>query len=166
MAATDRTADRVSGSWLAVPDGLTIDAARAAVSVTWAAAASVIHSRAESGSNRVVGYQSVPPPPRRTLRCRLGLSLDVRDGDCLSGNIRVRSGCRGGRGELKPEYQPILATPDQRVAGVEALLRWTHPTLGAVGPTSFYSADRAVEHNRHHRSCGSQAKRVEIVLSG
>lgn len=36
------------------------------------------------------------------------------------------------RGELRIEYQPIVATTDGRVNGVEALLRWEHPTLGSV----------------------------------
>jgi diguanylate cyclase (GGDEF)-like protein len=41
------------------------------------------------------------------------------------------------RGELHLEYQPIVDTPDGRVNGVEALLRWTHPSRGAVGPGTF-----------------------------
>ncbi len=39
------------------------------------------------------------------------------------------------RGELHLEYQPIVAAADGRITGVEALLRWTHPTLGLVMPT-------------------------------
>jgi diguanylate cyclase (GGDEF)-like protein len=38
------------------------------------------------------------------------------------------------RGELRAEYQPIVATSDGRVTGVEALLRWDHPTRGSVAP--------------------------------
>ncbi len=36
------------------------------------------------------------------------------------------------RGELRTEYQPIVATASGRITGVEALLRWEHPTLGIV----------------------------------
>lgn len=34
-------------------------------------------------------------------------------------------------------YQPRYAARDQRLIGVEALLRWTHPQRGAVAPTEF-----------------------------
>ena len=38
------------------------------------------------------------------------------------------------RGELHLDYQPIVGTHDGRITGVEALLRWTHPTRGLVSP--------------------------------
>jgi len=41
------------------------------------------------------------------------------------------------RGELHLLYQPIVATADGRVTGVEALLRWTHPLHGLVAPNVF-----------------------------
>ncbi|WP_433789394.1 putative bifunctional diguanylate cyclase/phosphodiesterase [Actinoplanes sp. CA-252034] len=34
-------------------------------------------------------------------------------------------------------YQPIVAMPEQRVAAVEALVRWHHPRLGTVSPVQF-----------------------------
>jgi diguanylate cyclase (GGDEF)-like protein len=40
-----------------------------------------------------------------------------------------------GRDELRLEYQPIVATIDGRLTGVEALLRWEHPTRGLVSPS-------------------------------
>ena len=40
-----------------------------------------------------------------------------------------------GRGELHTEYQPIVAAASRRITGVEALLRWVHPTQGLVSPT-------------------------------
>jgi diguanylate cyclase (GGDEF)-like protein len=42
-----------------------------------------------------------------------------------------------GRDELHLDYQPIVDTADGRLIGVEALLRWTHPTRGVVSPTVF-----------------------------
>ena len=42
-----------------------------------------------------------------------------------------------GRGELRTEYQPIVAAASGRITGVEALLRWMHPTRGLVSPTTL-----------------------------
>ena len=39
--------------------------------------------------------------------------------------------------ELELHYQPIIAAHGGRIVGVEALLRWTHPTRGAIGPAVF-----------------------------
>src|ERR1035437_7145399 len=39
-----------------------------------------------------------------------------------------------GRGELELAYQPIVAAADGQLTGVEALLRWRHPSLGLIPP--------------------------------
>jgi diguanylate cyclase (GGDEF)-like protein len=39
------------------------------------------------------------------------------------------------RGELHLVYQPIVGAADGQVIGVEALLRWTHPSRGEISPT-------------------------------
>ncbi len=41
------------------------------------------------------------------------------------------------RGEFRVEYQPIVRLDDGRACGVEALIRWAHPTLGRLGPDRF-----------------------------
>jgi diguanylate cyclase (GGDEF)-like protein len=41
------------------------------------------------------------------------------------------------RGELHLAYQPIVDAADGRLSGLEALLRWTHPTRGPVSPSVF-----------------------------
>jgi diguanylate cyclase (GGDEF)-like protein len=41
------------------------------------------------------------------------------------------------RGELRLVFQPVFALPALEIVGVEALLRWTNPTLGEVSPTEF-----------------------------
>ncbi|MEN3264501.1 MAG: hypothetical protein V7646_1395 [Pseudonocardia sp.] len=41
------------------------------------------------------------------------------------------------RDEFRVEYQPIVELVDGRVRGVEALVRWVHPTLGRLSPDQF-----------------------------
>jgi diguanylate cyclase (GGDEF)-like protein len=43
-------------------------------------------------------------------------------------------------GEFSVVYQPIVGLPDGDLRGVEALLRWNHPTLGELSPESFIEA--------------------------
>ena len=42
-----------------------------------------------------------------------------------------------GRQELHLVYQPIVDIINNSIIGVEALLRWEHPTLGSVSPLDF-----------------------------
>ncbi len=39
--------------------------------------------------------------------------------------------------ELELYYQPIVSAQGARIVGVEALLRWTHPVRGPIGPAVF-----------------------------
>lgn len=41
------------------------------------------------------------------------------------------------RGEFELHYQPKVDAPSGQVTGVEALMRWNHPTRGMVSPTLF-----------------------------
>ena len=41
------------------------------------------------------------------------------------------------RGELYVAYQPKIELAGGRIVGVEALLRWNHPALGSVPPSTF-----------------------------
>ena len=41
------------------------------------------------------------------------------------------------RNELQLHYQPQLCIDDGHIIGAEALLRWNHPTLGAISPAEF-----------------------------
>jgi diguanylate cyclase (GGDEF)-like protein len=38
---------------------------------------------------------------------------------------------------LSVEYQPVISSKTQKIAGVEALVRWNHPTQGFLPPESF-----------------------------
>ena len=40
-------------------------------------------------------------------------------------------------GEMYVAYQPIVSTATERIVGYEALVRWNHPTRGAIGPAEF-----------------------------
>ena len=43
-------------------------------------------------------------------------------------------------GELFLHYQPQVTPDGQRILGVEALVRWAHPTLGSVPPSHIVAA--------------------------
>jgi diguanylate cyclase (GGDEF)-like protein len=61
------------------------------------------------------------------------------DGDGAGRRLEVEAALRGAldRGELHLMAQPIAAFATQEIIACEALLRWTHPVLGAVGPDEF-----------------------------
>ena len=41
------------------------------------------------------------------------------------------------RNEFLFHYQPVIAAADGTISGLEALIRWNHPTRGLVPPTEF-----------------------------
>ncbi len=63
------------------------------------------------------------PQMRVDVVDRLGLEIDLRSALELEQYFLV--------------YQPVLDLESGRLCGVEALLRWRHPTRGVVGPTEF-----------------------------
>ena len=40
-------------------------------------------------------------------------------------------------GQFHMAYQPVVSTRSEEIVGYEALLRWTHPTRGAISPAEF-----------------------------
>ncbi len=63
--------------------------------------------------------------------------VDLREQHRADERATLERDLRGAskRGELRTEYQPIVETGTGRIIGVEALLRWAHPSRGAVSPT-------------------------------
>ncbi|MBI3568174.1 MAG: EAL domain-containing response regulator [Gemmatimonadetes bacterium] len=70
---------------------------------------------------------------------RIGLTAPVEDGGPRSA---PESDLRDafGRHELELQYQPKVEVATLRFAGVEALVRWKHPTLGLFQPSAFMPA--------------------------
>ncbi|WP_229071554.1 bifunctional diguanylate cyclase/phosphodiesterase [Actinoplanes sp. DH11] len=74
----------------------------------------------QRGKNRVERYQA-------------GYDELLRRRGTLQGELRHAI----DRGQLRLVFQPVVALPSMRPVGAEALLRWTHPELGAVRPDEF-----------------------------
>ena len=82
--------------------------------------------------------------------------------------------------QLTLHYQPQVSVRGERMVGAEALLRWTHPQLGAVSPAEFIPAAedsgvivsigewvirQAVRHARHWLAQGLDPLIVAVNLS-
>ena len=70
---------------------------------------------------------------------------DERDGDAWDRLATVEALREAlSRGDLRVELQPIVALSPHGTAGMEALVRWTHPTRGRIAPDTFLPlAERA-----------------------
>jgi predicted signal transduction protein with EAL and GGDEF domain len=77
-----------------------------------------------AGRARVAAFA---PGMHTQVRERLQLEADLR---------RAIDGDRSG-GELLLHYQPIVHLSSAALYGVEALVRWAHPTRGLVSPMDF-----------------------------
>jgi len=65
--------------------------------------------------------------------------LDLRQLHLAGHHAGLARGLSGaiGRDELHLDYQPIVDSADGSINGVEALLRWTHPSRGPISPAVF-----------------------------
>ncbi len=62
----------------------------------------------------------------------------MRDGVVSRLQLKSELGSLGNHlGQLTLHYQPILSARTGRMTGVEALMRWQHPTRGLLYPASF-----------------------------
>lgn len=77
-------------------------------------------------------------------------------------------------------YQPQVDTRNHNICGVEALIRWNHPTLGRLSPAEFIpiaeesrliieldtlTLDRACQDIRHHHHSGMPDLQLSVNLS-
>ena len=69
------------------------------------------------------GYAVYSDAMRAEALARLGMEADLRDAVA--------------RGEFVLHYQPIVEMATGTIAGVEALVRWQHPTRGLLAPGQF-----------------------------
>jgi diguanylate cyclase (GGDEF)-like protein len=69
------------------------------------------------------GYAMFEIEMHETVQTRMELDMDLRDAL--------------GNGEFFLAYQPTIDLKDMRPNGVEALIRWKHPTRGVVQPDDF-----------------------------
>jgi diguanylate cyclase (GGDEF)-like protein len=79
-----------------------------------------MYSAKEQGRNQ---YQYYEPSMQEDVMRRLVLESDMRQGLEL--------------GQFVIFYQPIFAARSRSITGVEALLRWRHPSRGLVSPAEF-----------------------------
>jgi diguanylate cyclase (GGDEF)-like protein len=69
------------------------------------------------------GVQFFEPTMHETALSRVRLAEELRTGITA--------------GQLEMRYQPVVELGSGRVAGVEALVRWQHPTRGLLAPDQF-----------------------------
>ncbi len=92
------------------------------------------------------------PAARPMPSSRRAWTLDVREQVELQTDLRQaleRSSC-----ELY--YQPKIHARSGQITGVEALMRWDHPTRGLMSRRGVHSGGRALRPDRHHRQLGDR----------
>ena len=88
-----------------------------------------MYSAKDAGKGRVARFE---PPMRARLVERMELGSDL--------------GVAVERDELLLEYQPLVELDTGRIIGVEALVRWQHPTHGRLSPDRFIPLAESTGH--------------------
>ncbi len=104
--------------------------------------------------------------------------MNARVAESLAMENRLRRALEEGR--LALHYQPKIDVKSGRIAGLEALIRWTDPELGAVPPAKFvglleetgmillagrWAFRQAAKDIQHWRSLGMAVPRVAVNVS-
>jgi len=104
--------------------------------------------------------------------------MNARVAESLAMENRLRRALEEGR--LALHYQPKIDVKSGTIAGLEALIRWTDPELGAVPPSKFvglleetgmilaagrWAFRQAAADIRHWRSLGIEVPRVAVNVS-
>ena len=76
-------------------------------------------AKAEGGDRCVVFVREM----QAAVDERIKLTLDLREAVC--------------NGHFQNFYQPVVKLKDQSISGVEALIRWCHPSIGMIPPERF-----------------------------
>jgi diguanylate cyclase (GGDEF)-like protein/PAS domain S-box-containing protein len=88
-------------------------------------------------------------------------------GNAAARRDRLRDDLPGAwtRGEFAVLFQPVVSLEEQRISGIEALLRWRHPELGDVPPAEFVPvAERAGVMDELQRWALEQAATAAVSL--
>ena len=88
---------------------------------------------------RLIGTtQDVTRNPAEDLRGQAQIfAEEMRSGQTANDSTEDELRDAIGDGELRVQYQPIVALGSGRTVGCEALVRWEHPMRGLVGPGDF-----------------------------
>ena len=78
-------------------------------------------------------YQAKAAGRRTFMRYTDAMDVEIRSRATLSAALRKVL----DRNELNLVFQPRLSLPEQRITGVEALLRWHSPEYGNIPPSQF-----------------------------
>ncbi|TMG79541.1 MAG: bifunctional diguanylate cyclase/phosphodiesterase, partial [Betaproteobacteria bacterium] len=104
--------------------------------------------------------------------------MNARVAESLAMENRLRRALEEGR--LRLHYQPKIDVKTGAVAGLEALIRWTDPELGAVPPAKFvglleetgmilaagrWALGQAAADIRHWQSLGMNVPRIAVNVS-
>jgi diguanylate cyclase (GGDEF)-like protein len=100
--------------------GVALNASQATVEVMLRDADVAMYRVKDSGR---AGYEVFDPGMHDTIVARLELERDMRRA------VDER--------QFVVHYQPLVALADGRLVGVEALVRWQHPTRGLLAPADF-----------------------------